>query len=280
MAADDLETPTKMLHWLIYSTMSQAKIIARYNGPEFRCTVKQDITAWGQDGTSNQPTLMIRFLGKNGEDVDCTTQEALFQPLSKLACGRMDFKIHNFNHSLFSSFSGQLPTMSPGSIYCKAVAWHMVETVRGFKKTADDLATAGDFIRAIVWYNHIWKLFTTSSLLAYVGRGMIDVKETHTATLEPIVILNSLVLKAAVAEGTLRIKNGIVDKESDYFRIKVIDGVHNFNSRLTHPTCCSIEDAMMLAGYHCAMILFIVNRDDIMVENAQKSMERVSLSIP
>jgi hypothetical protein len=89
---------------------------------------------------------------------------------------------------------------------------------------------------------------------------MILREQIHIDTLEPIAMLNSMVLKAAVAEGVLRINSGHFDANADSLRIKAIHRIADLTSVLSHPTCCSIGDANSLASYHACVVGFLQAR--------------------
>ena len=89
---------------------------------------------------------------------------------------------------------------------------------------------------------------------------MIQTGQIHIDTLEPIAMLNSLMLKAAVAEGVLRFESGNFDADADRLRIKAIRRIADLPSCLSHPTCCSIGDANSLASYHTSVVEFLHTR--------------------
>lgn len=278
IVADDLPILAKFLQWLLYSAPTQAKVVTRYNlEGDHLSNVSQDFLAFGgETGQGAQPQLVILFQTKNTSPPNRATQEALFQSLSNVTGGRIDVKIEGLNFDLSSYFNEMLPTRFPGSVYVLAVGWHMIETVREFKATADRLATSGDTARALVWYKLIWQLFSAGQLFQWTQYGIFDVERTNAEELETLAILDSLMLKAAISEGVLRIKTGNVDRDADKDRLRTMDLVQDFNSRLTHPTCCSIRDTTALAGYHRNIFAFLYNRTDGTFKHVIKAMDAVS----
>jgi hypothetical protein len=142
------------------------------------------------------------------------------------------------------------------------MAGHMIQTARDFKEKADELVASGDIYHAMVWYSHIWQLRTSSLLFERLECGMFPLGHFHPDILEAMAIPNSVMLKAAVAEGVLRIKSGLVDPEADGVRMKAIKRTKELNSQLTHPTCCSISDALSLASYHASIVIFLCDRSE------------------
>lgn len=279
MLADNLPILARALQWLMYSAPTQAKIVTRSNLEEDHLSnVKQVLLALGQSEQGTQPRLVVLFQKKNGMTLDRSTQEALFQPLSSVTCGRIDVKIEGLDFILSDYFRELLPTRSPGAVYVLAVGWHMIETVREFKTTADQLATSGDTARPLVWYKLIWQLSSTALLFQWTQYGMFDVERTNAEELETLAILDGLMLKAAISEGILRIKTGNVDKDSDTARLHAMDLIQDFNSRLTHPTCCSIRDTTVLAGYHRSIFAFPYDRTEDTFKQVVKAMNNVSCS--
>ena len=260
MLVDDLPAFVKFVQWMAYNVDTQAKfVVPRRSGPASQCIVALDPAAFGSDRRDTRPKLNIQFPCKNGELIDSAIQREILDHLTKLVCGTMDIKVLNTSLSLSSHVETVLQKISPSAIYLKVMAWHMIETAREFKTIADGLAKKGDFDHAIFWYNHTWILSMMSPIFRLFDKNILNPEELHIDTLEPIAILDSLMWKAAVAEGWLRIKPGRFNVKYQTDRVLTMSEIADRNSMLTHPTCCSVADATALGGYFGAVLSFLHN---------------------
>jgi hypothetical protein len=212
MVLEQLPNLCKLLQWSLYQIPSPSCYITHLRGTEpHTFSVEKDPEA--SDEIDAVPIIKLQFQGQ----LDQRTKESLLMPFGSVVFGMLN--VTTLNHgSIMKAYARKLEQkMGSRTVWTKAMAWHVLETLQGMKHYADDLLCNGDMVAASKSYRNICNVYDMCPIFHFEdGVYSSDIAQ-------PFVILASLMITAAVMETLTAIRLANIDRVSTERRITLID---------------------------------------------------------
>ena len=198
------------------------------------------------------PIIKLQFQGQ----LDQRTKESLLMPFNSVVFGMLKVKILNHGGILEAYARKLKQKMGPRTIWTKAMAWHVLETLRGMKHHADGLLCNGDMVAAAKHYRNVSLVYDMCPIFHFEdGVYSSDIAQ-------PFVILASLMITAAIMETLTAIRLANIERVSAARRITLIDDLAKRVQRLPESDQSAAPIPYAVAMWHLYICRFLLHRTE------------------